>query len=292
MLKNFQLIKLMRPKQWIKNLLIIFPPLISGEFLNWEWHRYTSLLYSVLLFTIASIIVYLFNDLNDVLHDSQHPKKKLRPLASGSLTKRTVLVLLGILIIPFSLIFMWVPDATKLVVAIYLLINLLYSLWIKQIAYWEMFAIASGFVLRTLTGTILVTRQPSKEFFVVIFFGSLFIVISKRLAEFVSMNSSPRHVLKNYSQFGLQAFAQISVAIVLVSYCNFVFSTYFLTINVISEYFLIISILPFTAIMFTLLDNSLKYKMEEPEDLITRSFPLVLSGICWLSLFVAYSVTR
>jgi len=106
------------------------------------------------------------------------------------------------------------------------------------------------------------------------------------------MNSSPRHVLKNYSQFGLQAFAQISVAIVLVSYCNFVFSTYFLTINVISEYFLIISILPFTAIMFTLLDNSLKYKMEEPEDLITRSFPLVLSGICWLSLFIAYSVTR
>lgn len=289
---SVHLIRSMRPKQWIKNLLIVFPPLISGEFLKWEWQSYTTLLYSVLLFTIASVIVYLFNDLKDVIHDSQHPKKMNRPLASGSLTKRAVFILLVVLIIPFSLVVRWVPDAIKLVLAVYLVINLLYSLGMKQIAYWEMFAIASGFVLRALTGSILVDRPPSKEFFVVVFFGSLFIVISKRLAEFMSTNSTRRHVLKKYTQNGLQAFAQISVGIVLVSYCNFVFSTYFLNLNSISEYVLILSILPFTAIMFTLLDNSLKYRMEEPEDLVGRSVPLMLSGLCWLALFIAYSITR
>lgn len=289
---SVHLIKSMRPKQWIKNLLIVVPPLISGEFLKWEWQRYTTLLYSVLLFTLASIIVYLFNDLKDVIHDSQHPKKMNRPLASGSLTKRAVFTLLAVLIIPFSLVIRWVPDAIKLVLAVYLVVNILYSLGMKQIAYWEMFAIASGFVLRALTGSILVDRPPSKEFFVVVFFGSLFIAISKRLAEFVSTNSTRRHVLEKYTQNGLQAFAQISVGIVLVSYCNFVFSTYFLNLNSISEYVLILSILPFTAIMFTLLDYSLKYGMEEPEGLIGRNIPLVFSGLCWLALFIAYSITR
>jgi decaprenyl-phosphate phosphoribosyltransferase len=250
------------------------------------------LLYSVLLFTVASVIVYLFNDLKDVIHDSQHPKKMYRPIASGSLSKQSFFSLLILLLIPLGIAGRWVPNSIRLTLATYIVINILYSLGMKQIAYWEMFAIASGFVLRALTGSVLVDRPPSKEFFVVVFFGSLFIVISKRLAEFMSTNSTRRHVLEKYSQTGLQAFAQISVGIVLVSYCNFVFSTYFLHLNPISEYALIASILPFTAIMFTLLDNSLKYEMEEPEGLVGRDIFLLLSGVCWLALFIAYSITR
>lgn len=291
-MKIIKLIEAMRPKQWIKNLLIALPPLMSGEFVKWEVDRYAALLYSLVLFTLASGAVYLLNDLRDLNHDSQHPKKKSRPLASGSLTKRTVLTFLFALVIPFGLMLRLVPEGVRLIVTIYLLVNVLYSLGMKHVAYWEMFAIATGFVLRALTGSILVERQPSKEFFIVVFFGSLFIVISKRLAEIMSTNSIRRSVLKTYTQSGLQASAQIAVGIVLVSYCNFVFSSYFQNLDFLGELVLILSILPFTVIILILLDSSLKYNMEEPEEIFIRSIPLALNGLCWLFLFITYSLVR
>ena len=147
----FGLLKLIRPKQWIKNGFVFAPLIFSGEMLNPEALMHASL--AALFFCIASSATYIVNDIHDIELDRQHPKKsKSRPLASGAVTKNAALVLLVMFYCILMLAYPVMPKVI-LVIAGYSVLNLAYTFVLKHEPVIDIFTIAIGFVLRVIAGS-------------------------------------------------------------------------------------------------------------------------------------------
>ena len=144
------LLRLIRPKHWVKNLFVLAPLIFSGLFT-----RPTEALLAIfgtLLFCIAASIVYIINDLSDVRRDVLHPVKRItRPIASGAVSvteARVVLVVLSALLLVGTIVS--IPLVAVLIG--YILLNLLYSVWLKSIPVVDIFCVAAGFMLRVYAG--------------------------------------------------------------------------------------------------------------------------------------------
>ena len=286
------LLILSRPKQWIKSLLIIVPPLISGEVLAWNFNEAISFFKILLAFVVASINIYLLNDWIDIERDKLHPNKKNRPLAAGTI-KKTNLTAYSIFIL-LLLLFLLVNSQQniKLIIVSYLGLNLLYTLSLKKIAYWEMFAVSLGFVLRALAGTTLVTKQPSSEFFAIIFFGSLLVVVAKRMSELEHDAKTHRKVLANYKTSSLKNIINLCTAIIIGAYFIFISSTFFSRLSPLPTFILYFSILPFMVIMFLIQELAIDGKLEAPETQFISNRKLLINSIIWILLFVFYALMK
>jgi len=144
------LLKTIRPHQWVKNLFVAAALVFSRHLTNPEYVVRTAV--AVLAFCLLSGAVYAFNDVRDVEADRAHPKKKLRPIASGALSERaamTASVLLAVIALGSCLLLSWKLAA---IAALYLAQNVAYSVRLKQIAFIDVGVIATGFILRVLAG--------------------------------------------------------------------------------------------------------------------------------------------
>ena len=190
----------MRPRQWVKNLLVFVAPAAAGVLTN-----PLDLLRSLATFGIFCAVasgVYLLNDAVDAEADRLHPDKRTRPVASGALTS-THAVAAGTLLMALGLVSAWFVArwALVLVVGLYAVISLAYTFRLKREPVIELAAVASGFVLRAIAGGV-ATRIPlSSWFLAVASFGALFVVTGKRAGEYRRLggpsgttSSSPRHV--------------------------------------------------------------------------------------------------
>ena len=140
------LIKTMRPRQWTKNGFIFFGLIFDKQLFLIE--PFLRTLAGFALFCLISSAVYLFNDIADVDADRSHPEKKFRPIASGKLSINVALItalLITILAIPLGYL---LSPIFALILTLYLLINLLYSRWLKHVSILDVLIISSGFVLR------------------------------------------------------------------------------------------------------------------------------------------------
>ena len=149
------LIKTMRPRQWTKNGFIFFGLIFDRQLFLVEPFFRTVM--GFFLFCLVSSAVYLFNDIADVEADRNHPEKKFRPIASGKLPVRVALavaLLLTFTAIPLGYI---LSPGFALILATYLLINLLYSRWWKHVPILDVLIISSGFVLRVAAGIALIS---------------------------------------------------------------------------------------------------------------------------------------
>ena len=143
--------KMMRPHQYIKNLLVFFPLFFAKKITD------ISLLQSAAMafvsFCFAASTIYIFNDIRDIEKDKAHPKKRFRPIASGKISLKTAIVT-DIVFLLISLAAAFFTGRNMLIIiTIYLLINLFYSLGMKNIAILDIFAVSTGFLLRLLSGT-------------------------------------------------------------------------------------------------------------------------------------------
>jgi 4-hydroxybenzoate polyprenyltransferase len=213
------LLRLLRPHQWLKNGFV-FVGLLFGH----AWHSPDKVSQALLAFAAFCLLasgVYVLNDLVDRERDRQHPKKRLRPLASGTVTVPVALVtaaacLSGGLILAFN----GAGHAPWLFVA-YLVLNVAYSLGFKHVVILDVFIIAAGFMLRLLVGTLGLGIAPSQWLLLCGLMLTLFLGFAKRRAELLALTSDSgvhRRVLEHYSPALLDQFITVAAAGTVVSY--------------------------------------------------------------------------
>lgn len=211
-------IELIRAKHWIKNLLI-FIPLICSGFINAE--NVLNLIIGFFSFSFISSFVYIINDIKDIEKDKLHPRKKKRPLPSGKITKKRA-ILISIILLIASLSFNYIIYKEILNVSFYLLlaymiINILYSMGLKNIAILDIILLATGFIIRVYYGASIINVQVSDWLFLTILNASLFLGLGKRKKELIN-NKDSRKVLKEYNEAFLDRFQYISLGLMLVFY--------------------------------------------------------------------------
>lgn len=212
-------VRLIRPTHWIKNLLVL-----AGLFFSPNWKQGDLLLHGLeafATFCLAASAVYCMNDALDLEKDHAHPRKRLRPIAAGLVSKRLAFTLFGILIL--SALALGYQTSPKLlgVVVLYIAINVLYSRVLKNRLLLDVFCIASGFMLRLLAGTWGIGIEPSQWFLLCTLVLSLFLGFSKRYAELTDPQrplKEKREVLKKYSPEFLRMLLGITLSATLITY--------------------------------------------------------------------------
>ena len=253
-------LRALRPKQWVKNLLVAAAPIAAGVLDEAEvaWRTMAG----IALFTAAAGATYLFNDAVDVELDRTHPTKSMRPIAAGELdisTARWLAAVLGFGSVIVGGALAW---GLGVVVAVYLLINVWYSLGMKHIPYVELGAIASGFVLRALAGGAVTSTPLSVWFVVVVCAGSLFVVAGKRGAELLRTGGEGgRDVLRYYSLKGLRLLRAVTASVAVVGYALWVFAQ-----DIANGWLALLSLLPFAAAFARYSADIEAGRGEDPED--------------------------
>ena len=216
------LIKLMRPRQWVKNVFVLAPLIFSGEFLHPESIKVSLLAF--VLFCIASSATYIVNDMHDIERDRRHPtKSKTRPLAAGKVTIPAALALLGVLLTLLVAAGFVVPRVIA-VIAAYLALNLAYSFYLKHEPVIDIFTIAIGFVLRVYAGTMALALPLSSWMLVTTLCLALYLAAVKRKQELAQSGIDGREVLKKYSPVLVDRYAEMSATGALLFYGLFVMS--------------------------------------------------------------------
>ena len=220
------LVSAMRPRQWVKNGIIVVAPAAAGVLTHADIIRHT--VAAFLAFCLVSSGMYLFNDLRDVEADRQHPTKRFRAIAAGQLkpavaiTASVALLVVG-LSIPFAL---WHPLGLLLVLGIYVALTFLYIFWLKTVAVIELGVLASGFFLRAYAGAAASHIFVSTWFLVVISFGALFLVVGKRSAELREVGAgATRKVLSEYTAEFLHQALTMCASVTVTGYCLWAFDS-------------------------------------------------------------------
>ncbi len=211
------IIKLIRVKQYIKNLLVFLPLFFSGYAFN------APLLFKVatgfLIFCLVASIVYVVNDLQDIEKDRKHPKKKLRPLASGALSKVEAYSTIAVLLVAAGILSIFTLDmASAAILVTYLVMNILYSVKLKHIPIVDVAIIGAGFYLRLIYGGFVADIELSSYILMTVLFGSLFMAFGKRRNELIRNGVNSRKVLKFYSREFLDKNMYVMVGLTIVFY--------------------------------------------------------------------------
>jgi len=197
-MKNY--LKLMRVEQYIKNLFVFAPLFFGREFLN------TPVLLNVLLvflcFCIASSSIYILNDYFDLNEDREHPEKSKRPLVSGAIKIKNAIFLMLVLMLSVLLITFLFSTKLFLIIATYIVINILYSKWLKHIPILDLNIIALGFVLRIFAGAAVTDILPSVWIVLITYLIALFLAIAKRRTD-VILAKEGKEVRKNIDGYNL-----------------------------------------------------------------------------------------
>jgi decaprenyl-phosphate phosphoribosyltransferase len=212
-------IRLLRPHQWIKNLLIFAPPFFGGAFFI-DGSLLLKMVQAFFAFSFASSTGYIINDLSDVRADRLHPQKKSRPIASGRVSIRQAVILV-LLIFALSIVLsLRFGRGFILIVILYIMLSLAYSSFLQHMVILDAFCIALGFVLRIQAGGKASGIQVSSWLFLTTFLLSLFLAFGKRRFELASFDNSTsfRRVLTKYRTNFLDAALGIFATTAILTY--------------------------------------------------------------------------
>ena len=220
------LIKSMRPKQWAKSVFIFTALIFDRKLLDQSAFLHT--LAGAILFSLIASAVYIINDIADLEADQNHPNKKQRPIASGKLPLPAAWAAgIGLILISLPLAYMFSP-AFFGICALYLILNLFYSSWLKHIPLIDVLVLASFYVLRVTAGvTLIEVKRFSPWLYVVTSLFALFIGLGKRRAELVlqiKYSSESRPVLDGYSIGLLDQLINIVSGTTIIAYSLYTFS--------------------------------------------------------------------
>jgi 4-hydroxybenzoate polyprenyltransferase len=220
------LLKTMRLRQWTKNGFVFFALIFDRQLFNLNAFLIT--LWGFFLFCLTSSVVYLLNDIADVEADRKHPEKKHRPIASGKLPLNVAwgaAILLILIALPVAYL---IEPVLALILSVYLLINILYSRWLKHVPILDVLIISAGFVLRVAAGVALITVQRfSPWLYVMTTLFSLYIGFGKRRAEMTLLSQgagSHRKVLDGYTLPLLDQYITIVSGTTIVTYSLYTFT--------------------------------------------------------------------
>lgn len=211
-------LKLLRPHQWVKNSFVL-----TGILFGHRWNdpdKVVQTLLVVIGFSLVSSAVYALNDVRDAEQDRQHPRKKLRPVASGQIRPSTAMAIAAALLALGFSIATYASWLAAALIGVYMTLNLAYSFGLKHIVILDVFIIAAGFMLRILAGTIGIDIHPSHWLLFCGLTMTLFLGFAKRRAELLQHSSGggTRRVLEHYNAQILDIMIAVTVACVIISY--------------------------------------------------------------------------
>ena len=216
-----QYLKLIRVKHWLKNGLVFLPLFFSMNLCNVQY--LILCFFAFIIFSLSSSVVYVLNDMADVEKDKLHQIKKKRPLASGaiSMAQAKIVIVILCILIAFMMGLLYWNDPNFFIILIpivYIILNLLYSKWLKHISIIDVVILVSGFVLRVMYGGVVVDVVVSKYLYLMIIFGSFYLGFGKRRNEMIKNGKKSRKVLEAYNQAFLDKNMYVCLALAIVSY--------------------------------------------------------------------------
>jgi decaprenyl-phosphate phosphoribosyltransferase len=280
------LLRSARPRQWIKNVLVFAAPGAAGISLTVA--HLAPVVGAFAAWCLVASGTYLLNDAMDVEADRLHPKKRRRPVAAGVVPVKTARVAAAVLLAagvgaPLA----WGAPGVAGILALYAAITISYSLWLKEIAIVDIACVASGFVLRAISGGVAAHVAISDWFLIVASFGSLFMVAGKRHAEHLDLRDgrgAHRATLEAYTLGFLSDVRSVSSGVTITAYCLWAFEK----AKVASDPILFqLSIIPFVMAILRyamLLDAG---RGGAPEEVVIGDRALQVLGLVWVALFAA-----
>ncbi|MBK8397240.1 MAG: decaprenyl-phosphate phosphoribosyltransferase [Leptospiraceae bacterium] len=282
-----QYILLMRIHQWIKNV-IIFAGIIFGRKLS-EPDAILKSFFAFLLFSIIASCQYVINDYLDRKEDALHPEKKTRPIASGKIDP-SIALLLTIIILPLSLTLAYSLNPVFFALcSFYFGFNLLYSKYLKHIVILDVMSISIGFVIRAISGAVVIGVSFSSWLLLCTFMLALFWGFSKRRGEIILLDKSAgahRKILEEYSPQFLDLMMSIASTMTLISYVMYTISPD--TIQKMGTDKLVYTIpIVVYAIFRSLYIIYIKNMGHNPSKAILTDLSVLISGLVWVLMVTA-----
>ncbi|GGZ79321.1 decaprenyl-phosphate phosphoribosyltransferase [Streptomyces echinoruber] len=220
-LRTGDLLRLVRPRQWPKNLVAVTLPLIGGE--HWSRHTLPRMAWAVALFTLAASVVYVINDLADRERDRLHPVKRARPIASGRVSVPVAIAWAALLTAASAALAALGPWPLAWPVAAYVVLNLLYSHLLKHIALVDVFVVAAGFALRVVLGSLADGIPLSVWLVLAVYAASVMISLGKRRQELDLGTAADRHrpTLEGYSRPFVDQMVVVTAVVAVLGYAGF-----------------------------------------------------------------------
>lgn len=223
-------LKLLRPKDWAKNLFLFIPLFFAGEIFNFSLIGAVTL--GLVAFSFIASSIYIINDYRDIEDDRKHPTKCRRPLASGAVSKPAALVICGLLIVAGFALAWFIRDKFMFVLGIYFVINLGYSLGLKNIPILDIVILAIGFVLRIKAGSVISLIPLSEWIIIMVFLLAVFMAVGKRRDDVLlklSSGTDMRKSIKGYNLEFLNIMLALVCAVIVVAYFMYTMSDEVLT---------------------------------------------------------------
>ncbi|HWB90877.1 MAG TPA: decaprenyl-phosphate phosphoribosyltransferase [Puia sp.] len=218
-------LKLLRPKDWAKNLFLFIPLFFGGGIT--DVNKLLHVFYGFIAFCCIASSIYIINDYRDREDDRKHPVKCKRPLASGAVKPATAIVICAILIVLGFGIAWVIRDKFLLVLGIYFLINLGYSLGLKNISILDIMILAAGFMLRIKAGSVISYVPLSEWIVIMVFLLAVFMAIGKRRDDVLlklSSGADMRKSIKGYNLELLNVLLALVSAVIIVAYLMYTMS--------------------------------------------------------------------
>lgn len=275
-------LKTMRPRQWVKNVLVLAAPFASGDL--FEGAVAIKLLIAFAAFSLAASGVYLVNDAKDVEADRAHPTKRNRPIAAGIVPVPVAYVVAVVSFAAAIVLALLASPQLLIVLGVYVAVQLAYCFWLKHQPVLDICIVASGFLMRAIAGGVAAGIPLSQWFLLAAGFGSLFMVSGKRYAEMLlaeRTGAKIRKSLEAYSPSYLRFVWGLSATVLIMTYGLWAFEIREAHHNSIWS---IISIVPFVVAV-------LRYAVDvdngdggEPEDIALGDRVLQVLALAWVAM--------
>ncbi|MFJ8051616.1 decaprenyl-phosphate phosphoribosyltransferase [Streptomyces luteogriseus] len=280
------LLRTARPRQWVKNVLVVAAPAAAGELFS--RHALVQLALIFLLFTASAAAVYLVNDARDADADRAHPVKRHRPVAAGQVPVPVAYAVGGCLgvLAPAAAAWLCGPAVAALLTA-YLGMQLAYCISLKHVLVVDLAVVTTGFLMRAMIGGLALGIPLSRWFLITTGFGALFMVSAKRYSEAVQMAGkagATRALLTEYTTGYLRFVWQLAAGVAVLGYCLWAMEEGGVPHT---------SVLPWRQLsMVAFILAILRYAVfadrgtaGEPEDVVLRDRALALIGVAWVAMY-------
>ncbi|MFF7732725.1 MULTISPECIES: decaprenyl-phosphate phosphoribosyltransferase [unclassified Streptomyces] len=280
------LLRTARPRQWVKNVLVVAAPAAAGELFS--RHALVQLALVFVLFTACAAAVYLVNDARDADADRAHPVKRHRPVAAGQVPVPVAYAVGGCLgvLAPTAAAWLCGPAVAALLTA-YLALQLAYCISLKHVLVVDLAVVTTGFLMRAMIGGLALGIPLSRWFLITTGFGALFMVSAKRYSEAVQMASkagATRALLTEYTTGYLRFVWQLAAGVAVLGYCLWAMEEGGVPHT---------SVLPWRQLsMVAFILAILRYAVfadrgtaGEPEDVVLRDRALALIGVAWMAMY-------
>ncbi|MFE3183827.1 decaprenyl-phosphate phosphoribosyltransferase [Streptomyces violascens] len=280
------LVRTARPRQWVKNLLVVAAPAAAGRLTS--PHVIAQLSMVFVLFTGAASAVYLINDARDAEADRAHPDKCHRPVAAGRVPVAVAYAAGGILAVLAPLAAALACNAmTATLLTAYVVMQLAYCVKLKHVLVVDLVVVTTGFLMRAMTGGVALGIPLSRWFLITAGFGALFMVSAKRYSEALQMEGSgaaTRSLLNAYTTGYLRFVWQLAAGVAVLAYCMWALES-----GGVSNGSLLpwrqLSMVPFIGAILRYAVFADRGSAGAPEDVVLRDRALAVIGLAWITMY-------